>query len=311
MKKEHKTYPSASGRCSIHSVIWYPDPEKYEKPVAILQIAHGMIDYAERFETMAEYMTDQGYLVVANDHLGHGESVATNEDWGYFTKKDASRVVVEDMHRLTVIMKKKYPELPYFLLGHSMGSFMTRRYMTEYGDELDAVAVFATGNQPKPMVLAGLLVTNLMGLFCGQRHRSKLLDQLMFGAYNKRIKDARTDKDWLSTDPETVDEYRNDPKCSYIFTVNGNHTVLKTLTYLGKKKNIKKIPKDLPIYFACGDEDPVGNYSVGVKKLYERYRDYGLSAEFMCYEGMRHELHNEIDKETVFADLCDWLDRYR
>ena len=111
MKKEHKTYPSASGRCSIHSVIWYPDPEKYEKPVAILQIAHGMIDYAERFETMAEYMTDQGYLVVANDHLGHGESVATNEDWGYFTKKDASRVVVEDMHRLTVIMKKKYPNV--------------------------------------------------------------------------------------------------------------------------------------------------------------------------------------------------------
>ena len=149
-KKEEHLFKSTSGVCDIHTVLWYPDKEKYENPVGVVQIAHGMIDHIERFEGLALYLAERGFVVAGNDHLGHGDSVNDKNDWGYFAKGNNSGLyLVKDMHKLTIIMKKRFPELPYILIGHSMGSFMTRRYLMMYGNELDAAVILGTGNSQR------------------------------------------------------------------------------------------------------------------------------------------------------------------
>ncbi len=310
---EHKRYPSASGKCNIHAVIWYPDAQKYAQPKAILQIAHGMIDYIERFDALARYMAGRGFLVVGNDHLGHGESVASQADLGYFAKvprrKDPGSFLVEDMHRLTRIMRTKYPLLPYFLLGHSMGSFMARRYIMKYGDELAGAVILGTGNQPLVKVMAGLGAANMVGLIKGERYKSVLLDRLMFGGYNRRISSPRTKSDWLTRDNRIVDAYVSDPKCSYIFSVNAYRGLLHTLLYIKKKKNIRKIPAHLPFVIASGTADPVGGYGRAIKKLYKTYGKYLDDVEMWLYVDCRHELHSEVNRNEIFGDIAKWLSR--
>lgn len=307
IKQEEKTFQSTDGVTDIHFVIWYPDEKKYEQPAGVLQISHGMIDHIERFTALAEYMAERGYVVAGSDHLGHGDSVVSKDKWGYFAKKNSSYIVVNDLYRLTGIMKKKYPDLPYFLLGHSMGSFMARRYAMEHGDELTGLLILGTGNQPKLMVAGGSIVAGIVGLIKGDSYRSEFLKKLMFGSYNKRIKELRTDNDWLTTDEQIVDLYNADPKCTYTFTVNGNKCVLSTLKFISKKSNIARIPRNLPVILASGLEDPVGDYGNGVRKLYDLYKSYIDDVELKLYEGCRHELHSEKNKDEVFADLCAWM----
>ena len=151
MKKQIFSFPSSDGTDQIHAVLWKPDRRSYSSPVGIVQISHGMVEYVERYEDFALFLNQHGFLVVGNDHLGHGQSVKSEEDWGYMTSKHGSRCVVQDLHRLTKIIKKKYPGVPYFLLGHSMGSFLARRYLMEYGHELDGALLLGTGNQPFPV----------------------------------------------------------------------------------------------------------------------------------------------------------------
>ena len=266
-EREDKQFKSSSGICNIHAVIWYPDSDVYKKPVGVIQIAHGMIDHIERFEEMAEYFTGKGFVVAGNDHLGHGDSVNSDEDLGYFAKGNhGADFLIKDMHRLTLIMKKNYPDLPYVLIGHSMGSYMSRKYASIYGDELDGVIFLGTGNQPKAVVDSGLKLAHIAKLVRGERYRSELLNTIMFGAYNKRIKDNRTANDWLTKDTKIVDEYLSDPKCSYKFTANAYIGFLNVIKYDIDKKNIAKTPDKLPVLFASGLEDPVGDYGKGVKK---------------------------------------------
>lgn len=308
---KHRTYPSSNGRCTIHAILWIPDVQQYPQPKAVLQIAHGMIDHIERFDALAQYMALRGILVVGNDHLGHGASVASQDDWVFFTEtekgRDAGSYVVNDMHRLTRIIKKKYPLIPYFLLGHSMGSFMARRYLMQYGQELTGALILGTGNQPKLLVEAGLLAARLTGLLKGERYRSKMMNFLLFGSYNKRIALPRTPSDWLTTDEAIVDSYCSDPKCSYLFTVNGYKGLLNTIRYVSKRKNIVRIPQALPVLIASGTQDPVGGYGQDVKRLYEQYSQVLWDVELRLYEGCRHELHSEKKRAQIFGELYEWM----
>ena len=282
-EREDKQFKSSSGICNIHAVIWYPDSDVYKKPVGVIQIAHGMIDHIERFEEMAEYFT--AYRI---DHI-----------LGF---------LIKDMHRLTLIMKKNYPDLPYVLIGHSMGSYMSRKYASIYGDELDGVIFLGTGNQPKAVVDSGLKLAHIAKLVRGERYRSELLNTIMFGAYNKRIKDNRTANDWLTKDTKIVDEYLSDPKCSYKFTANAYIGFLNVIKYDIDKKNIAKTPDKLPVLFASGLEDPVGDYGKGVKKAFKMYTKYVDNVELYLYEDDRHELHSETDREDIFSDLYEWIE---
>ena len=307
IKQETKAFKSSDGITDIHVVVWYPDEEKYKEPLGVIQISHGMIDHIERFSALAEYMADRGFVVAGNDHLGHGDSVVSKNKWGYFSKKDSSHNVVNDLYHLTKIMKKKYPGLPYILVGHSMGSFMARRYAIEHGSELTGLVILGTGNQPSVMVHGGLAAAYLVGFIKGDEYISTFLKYLMFGSYNKRIANQRTDNDWITSDETIVDEYNADPKCSYTFTVNGIKGLLSTIKFIKKKSNIAKIPRNLPVIMASGLEDPVGGYGRDVKKLYKLYTKYIDDVELRLYEDCRHELHSEKNKEEIFKDLYRWI----
>lgn len=309
LRRKEFFYPSSDGYNRIHAVAWFPDRIKYSCPRGILQIAHGMVEYVKRYEEFARFLNERGFLVVGNDHLGHGESVKCREDWGYFTDADGDICVVKDMHRLTGIMKKRYPEAPYCLLGHSMGSFLSRRYLAVYGRELDGLILLGTGNHPEAVAYMGLLLTKLIKRWKGERYRSPLLRDMMFGSYNRRIPNPRSVNDWVCSDEKCMEAYNRDPACTFLFTVNGVEVLMKTLLFIGNRNNMKDIPKDVPILMASGREDPVGRYGKAVRQVYRLYRQAGVQdITLRLFDQCRHELHNEINREEIFEWIGNWLE---
>lgn len=302
--KETFTFDSSAGTTKIFAVRYVPDGEVK----AVLQIAHGMVEFIERYENFAAYLNARGILVTGNDHIGHGASVNSKEEWGYFAKENGNQVLYTDMHKLTEITKKRYPNVPYFLLGHSMGSFYTRQYLCEYGKELDAAIVMGTGYQPLMLVRAGRLITKIIALFKGWKYRSKFVDNMAFGGYNKKFEPSRTSKDWLTKDTAIVDQYLADPRCTFMFTLNGYYNMFTGISRLYDKKLLDKMPKELPVLFVAGADDPVGDFGEGVKRAAESFQAVGMKhVEVKLYPNDRHEILNETDREQVYEDLYVWL----
>ena len=214
VKKEEFTFDSRDGATKIHAVRWVPEG----KVVCILQIIHGMAEYVERYEQLAQYLGEKGILVTGDDHLGHGKSVGEEGAYGYFCEQDPATVVVRDVHRLKKITQEEYPGIPYVILGHSMGSFILRNYLFRYGTGIQGAIICGTGSQPKALVKFCKLITAVQGAFLGQKHAAKMIDKLAFGSYNDRIPDARTPFDWLCTDEGVVDAYMKDKLCGFTFT---------------------------------------------------------------------------------------------
>lgn len=304
---KNDTFLSCDKKTRIHVVTWVPDRRRFRKPVAILQIMHGMIEYIERYDGFARFMAEQGVLVVGNDHLGHGHSVISDEDLGFFCDEKPEHALVLDAHRLTTIMKKKYPDVPYILMGHSMGSFMARKYICMYGDEIDGVIIMGTGHQPTPVVLAGKKLIDGIGAKMGERYRSEFLSKTMFGSYGKRITDDDTPNAWLTRDKDVVAEYNANKYNTFLFTVNGYKAMMKSILYGRYKENIRKIPRHLPMLMLSGLEDPVGEYGKGVERAYKTYHDYLFDTELLLYEDCRHELLNELNKEDIYQDIYEWM----
>ena len=296
--------PSTNEHNNLRVIMWKPKGSI----LAVLQISHGMIEHIERYNDFANYLAKRGFLVVGNDHLGHGKSVHSNDELGYFNAPDSSKTVVDDLHKLTTRIKSQYQGLPYFLLGHSMGSFMARRYIMTYGNELDGAIIMGTGEKPAAILESGKLLIRLISLFKPMTYRSNLIEQACFGTYNNRFKPKRTKSDWLSRDTAQVDAYLQDPLCNFIFTLNGYQTLFDALSFIRHSQNIKQIPKDLPIFMVAGTEDPVGNYGKAVTKIYSTYKALGIQdISLKLYKSARHEILNELDKEQVYADLYTWL----
>lgn len=308
---KNETFESSSGRCDIHSVIWMPDSDGYKEPVGVVQLVHGMIDHIERFDEMARCLAERGYVVAGHDHLGHGDSVASKDDWGYFddsvSPDESAMYLVLDMHRLTKIMKKRYPDIPYIIMGHSMGSYMLRRYLMKYGDDVDAAVILGTGNQSRAMVEAGIAAARFVLKTKGDRYRSKVLSKMMFGSYNKKINAPKSANAWLTRDEAIVDAYDNDEKCSFVFTPNAYLGFFNIIKYDIAEKNVAKTPSGLPVLFASGMDDPVGGYGRDVKKAYMMYTKYLEDVELRLYEDCRHELHSELNRQEVFEDILDWM----
>ena len=302
-QKEMFNYPGADGKTAIHAWYWIPD----EKPRAVLQIAHGMAEFVLRYEPFALYLNELGIAVAGNDHLGHGDSVTSQEKWGYFSDENSLDTVLADMHTLTGLAKERFPGVPYILLGHSMGSFLTRNYLGRWGDELAGVIIMGTGYQPENLVKLGKTVCTLLAKWKGWHHRSGLVDNMAFGSYSKAIRPARTKMDWLSRDEEMVDRYLADPRCSFRFTLNGYHTLFSAIERLHDPTLLAGMPKDLPVLFVSGEEDPVGDFGRGVRLSADTFLDAGMrDVDLWLYPG-RHEILNETDRDLVFAELAKWL----
>ena len=306
MTKRDFRYLSADGETQIHAIEWIPEG----KPAAVLQILHGMVEYVDRYDAFASFLAEKGYYVVGNDHLGHGESVKTDEDHGYFGTPDGNQYVVSDIHELRMMAQKKYPDAPYFMLGHSMGSFLLRQYLTVHGEGLSGAVVMGTGKQPAIVLGAGKLLCRLIALFKGWRHRSRLLFNMALGSYNKKFEPARTPNDWLSKNEESVDAYCADPWCTFRFTLNAYFFMFKGIGIA--QKDAGKVPKDVPMLIVSGAEDPVGGSGKGVTEVYESYKKLGIrDIALKLYPGDRHEILNELDRVTVYADLYAWLEERR
>ena len=304
-KREEFYFDSHAPGRRIHAVRWIPEGQ----PRAILQITHGMVEYIERYQDFALWLTRRGFLVIGHDHLGHGGSIRTKADYVYFADENANGTVLADVHRLTQLTKEAYSDLPYFLLGHSMGSFYARQYLCQYGEELDGAIIMGTGCQPRMLVRAGKLLTNLVAAVKGWHHRSKLVTSVAFGSYNKRFEPVRTPKDWLTRDEAIVDAYIADERSSFLFTLNAYHAMFTGIDRLYHKDLLSRMPKDLPVFFVAGEEDPVGDFGKGVHRAVQMCRDAGLTkVDLKLYPGDRHEILNERDRQRVYEDLAHWLE---
>ena len=302
--KEDFYFNSASGTTKIHAVRYIPDGEIR----AILQISHGMVEYVERYEAFALYLNSKGILVTGNDHLGHGKSINSRDELGYFAKEDGNHAVLYDLYQLTQITKEKYPGIPYFLLGHSMGSFYVRQYLCEFGHELDGAIIMGTGCQSLALVQTGRLLTSLIALFKGWHYRCEFVNNMAFGSYNKKFEPARTSKDWLSKDEAIVDKYVADEYCNFIFTLNAYYNMFIGISRLYNKKLLSQMPKSLPVFFVAGEDDPVGDFGKGVLKAVDMFKNTGMqNVKVKLYPTDRHEILNETDFRQVYDDLYTWL----
>lgn len=311
MRREEFYFDSRDGETRIHAIKWIPDHE----PVCILQIVHGMAEYIARYDRLAQKLAAQGVLVTGEDHLGHGLSVSgkdgkADHPLGYFCHHDAATVVVRDVHRLKKIVQEQYPGVPYLILGHSMGSFITRNYLCRYGTGIDGAIIMGTGMQPRAVVKSAKILSKVLGALQGEKHVSRFVDKLAFGGYNKRINDPQTDMDWLSRDPKEVRKYLDDPLCGFTFTLNGFATLFELIDRLYDQDYLKKMPAELPVLFIAGDSDPVGDYGDAVCRVAESFKALGIQqVECKLYSGMRHELVNEVDREIVDQDILNWVKR--
>lgn len=309
MKKQESEFLSSNRKTKIHVISWIPEGDLK----GVLQIGHGMVEYIDRYDDFASFMAENGYYVTGNDHLGHGASVTKNEEHGYFGHPEGNKHVIEDMHHLRELIQGELPgqhgtDIPYFMLGHSMGSFLLRQYITMYGKGLAGAIIMGTGYQPGSVVAGGKMLCRLISIAKGWKGRSSFIDNMAIGAYNKQFEPARTRADWLTKDEQIVDKYVSDPWCSFTFTINGYYQMFTGIQTASDKRNIERIPKDLPLLIVSGDKDPVGDNGKGAKMVHDIYQKSGIEdIKMKLYEGDRHEILNELDKETVYSDILEWI----
>ena len=306
MVKEEFYFDSRDGESRLHAVRYRPDDGGRIR--GVLQVVHGMAEYVERYEEFARFLVEKGFVVTGEDHLGHGKSVGEKGKYGYFCEQDPATVLVRDVHRLKKLTEEKYPDVPYIIMGHSMGSFITRNYLCRYGSGGSAAIIMGTGMQSRGTLKMAKAAAEVQKRLQGSRHTSRLIDKLAFGSYGKAIPNPRTPFDWLSRDEERVDRYIADPLCGFTFTVNGFGALFELVSRLHDPGNLAAIPKMLPVFLVSGDADPVGGYGKGVQRAYDSLVAAGLvNIKLKMYQGGRHELLNETNRQEVMEDIFDWI----
>lgn len=302
-------YQSNYPGTQIHAIQWIP-----EKPIkGILQISHGMVEYIERYEEFAQYLNEYGFLVVGNDHLGHGNSVNSKEEYGHFWEKNGSDILVSDIHQLRTIMQEQYPDVPYFILGHSMGSFLLRKYLTKYEAGLAGAIIMGTGYQPTVVLKTGKALVSAGALLKGWETPAKKIDRLIFqGGKRKKKENVEIDysNSWLSKDTELVRKYKEDDRSHFVFTFNGYYCLFDTIEYLNNKKNLEGMDPDVPILIVSGSEDKVGANGHGVRYVYHTLKKLPIhDVRMKIFDGDRHEVLNETDRNKVYYAIRMWLQR--
>ena len=295
----HNEYsiPSATGVADIYVQCIAPEAH----PVGIIQIIHGMAEHTDRYIEIAKMMADAGFAVFMSDHAGHGKSIKSEEDLGYFGEQDGHNRIVADAFAVTQLAKKTYPDTKVILWGHSMGSFVTRSYLAKYKNAVTAAVVCGTAGA-NPAASVGAFLADMIAKIKGSHHRSEFINSLAFGTYNKKF-EGRTAFDWLSVDKKNIDVYIDDPKCGYLFTATAYRDLFRLLGYVSGKQCFADTPKDIPLYLIAGDMDPVGNFGKGVTEVHEKYKAEGCLVQCKLYKGMRHEIHNEAIREEVVSDI--------
>ena len=298
-------YPSSTGCNTIHARKLIPDG----KITGVIQIAHGIREHIARYDAFMAYLSSHGFVVCGNDHLGHGKSVRSPSETGFFAEKDGWNRVVDDMLSLHDNMKAEFPTVPYILFGHSMGSFLARTYMIDHPDAYDLCILSGTAHQNSLLLKGGKLLTELTVLVKGADGDGTQLESLVFKDYNAHIEQPKTDYDWLSRDDSYVATYVNDEMCGIPCKNSVYRDMLQGLNIITNSKNIGKMNPEHPVLFISGTEDPVGDYGKGVRKAYEAFSKAGLTdLTIKLYPGARHGMLNETNRTEVYKDISDWIE---
>ena len=293
------TVQSCSGM-ELRAYRWEPQGE----PRAVVQILHGVAEYALRYDAFAKFLTEQGFLVVAHDHMGHGYSggTALHFEGGW-------EAVREDCYGIYESVRAEYPDLPYILFGHSMGSFLLRSLLYTHPDlKLSAAVICGSGWQPLPILLGGRVVCKLEKLRLGAKCHSKLMNTLMFGAYNKQIKGAKTPNDWISGTESSVKAYNEDPLCGGPITLGLVEALLWGMAQNQKMSSLKDMPKELPILFISGMEDPVGAMGKGIRTCEKKFRRAGMKNVTVHLCKGRHEILLEAHCKEIYHTLLKFIE---
>ncbi len=302
------TFLSADKRTPIHAVEWTPEDGSIR---AVLQISHGVAEYALRYASFAEFLTARGFAVASHDHIGHGLSVARGAPRLYFGPKGSWQRVVDDLYTRRKLAEKRFPGVPRFLLGHSMGSFLARTYLIRYPGTVDGAVLMGTGHMSGAMVSGGRAVAAAETLRLGDRAVSSVVDRLAFGAYNRIFAPNRTAFDWLSVSEENVDAYMADPLCGGNASVGLFREMLSGIAYIKRPENLRRMNLNTPVLFVSGSMDPVGECGKGVERAYASFQRAGVRDVAMkLYENARHEILNDTCRETVYQDILRWLEAH-
>ncbi len=292
------TYPSANGINNIYATLWLPEDRTNIK--GVIQMSHGMCEHIGRYKEFAEFLVSNGYAACGNDHAGHGRS--QNGIFGYFGEKGYGDVI-EDMHTLHLIMKKEFKSEKYFLLGHSMGSFLSRVYCAQYGGEFDGLLLSGTGSY-QPNLNLGIVVAWLCSVILGKKSEGRFIARVQSRAAHSKIKKGS----WLTSDEDKLREFKEDKFCGFAFTNGAYFDLFTLIKYVVNDSVVKSFPKNFPIYIFSGDLDPIGGYGAGVRKFYESIiKEGNQKAVCKIYKGGRHEMLNEINRREVFEDILDFL----
>lgn len=286
----------------------WSQPNANSKPRAIVHISHGMAEHAARYRPFAEALTAQGFVVFANDHRGHGQTVQDEDDLGHFADENGWDKVVEDQRRVCESIKQEFPDTPLIYFAHSMGSFIGQAFLIKYSHLVDLAVLSSSNGSLGPIRLfaLGVLKTELKRI--GPRGRSPIADELSFKAFNKAFKPNRTEQDWLSRDRDQVDKYIKDPLCGFRCTVQLWHDLMIGMGENMRPENVARVRNSLPICLLCGMSDPSNKGLRGVGRLAKAYEQAGLSdIEIKAYAGGRHEMLNETNREQVVEELIDWM----
>ncbi|MBO7251713.1 MAG: lysophospholipase [Oscillospiraceae bacterium] len=293
----------SKGAGKIHGCRWTPEGEVK----AVLQILHGIAEFVERYDAFAQFLNSQGILVVAEDHMGHGQSIAGGSTQGYF--HGGWFTAVEDSYQLLQDTRKEFPDVPFILFGHSMGSFFARTILCKYPESgIDGAVICGTGWQPSFALPALVKVINGICRKNGEDKPNETLQKMVFGSYNKKVEHPRTPFDWLTRDSKIVDAYIDHPLCGFTASAGLLREMMKGIHFIEQPANLAAMKKDLPVFFIAGGDDPVGSYGKGIEKCVAEFKKAGMT-DVACkiYPLDRHEILNEINKEEVFSDVVKWI----
>ena len=290
-------------------VKYYIFENKKVKPIAVLQISHGMQDYIFRYKDLIDYLNQNGIVVCGNDDLGHGYTSKSADSDGFFSKKDGYKFVVNDLHTTTLLVKDRYKNIPYFMLGHSMGSFFARYYAYLFPNELNGLILEGTSGKVFGTSF-GIFLAKCIQFFKGPKSDCKTIEKTMLKSYFKYIDDVKTGKEWVTSDEEKLKEYENDSRCNFKFSASAYKDMLTVLKFVNSDKCVKDANKELPIFIVAGSLDPVGNYGKGVCEVYSLYEKHKYKdIKLKLYPNARHELHNEKleTRQEFFEDVATWV----
>lgn len=307
MQKREFAYNSSDGKTKIHAIIWAPD--KNQEFRAVLQIAHGITEYIERYDALATFLVSKGFVVIGNDHIGHGMSVAEDAPNMYFGPKGSWKHVVKDMKYIRDFARKAFPTLPYAMLGFSLGSYLVRTYLIDYPDSVDAAIIMGSSDKSTAEINIGLLAAGVAKLIGGEDDESDFVDYLTFDTYNKHFAPNRTGFDWLCSDRKSLDAYIADRKRGNFVTPGLFREMLNGMKYTADPNNVCKMNKKMSILFVSGEDDPVGDFGKGVEKAYTTFIRAGLrDTTLMLYPKLRHDILHEANRQEIYAYLHEWLE---